>query len=482
MVCVDDMNDWVGCLGGYEGQLDQSHTPNIDRLARRGVLFTNAHASSPKCGPSRAAIFTGRVASSTGLYGNGEWIRPHLGKAVVTLPEHFMLNGYNAVGAGKVFHHTAGFNPPDQWTAFQNQIYDDPWDRPSRVTYPQVTFVPRPPGHPFNGIEPVLHEFDWGPIPGKPHDEYGDVRATDYIIANLHATASVQSRPNSKPFFLALGLFHPHLPWLTPARYFAPFEVDDMRMPEALASDTDDLPQAAFKFVNDQRSRWEAVQNAGKQKQMVQAYLASIAFADAQLGRVLDALEETGLADETIVVFWSDHGWHFGEKDHLMKSTLWEEATRVPLIVAGPGIETGASAEAVTLVDLYPTLVELCGLSPREQLDGLSLTPLLNNPAASRDRPALITFGRGNHAVRDERWRYIRYADGSGELYDHRHDPKEWRNLLAGDTADAYAPVVKRLARWIPQAEAPKAPGKGAYDFDWKTHTWTVKATGEVRR
>jgi arylsulfatase A-like enzyme len=243
------------------------------------------------------------------------------------------------------------------------------------------------------------------------------------------------------------------------------------------ADDLNDVPPAGQELAKARRSDFDTIRNAGRWRHALRAYLASISYADAQLGRVLDALDAGPHVDDTIVVLWSDHGWHLGEKHHWHKSTLWEEATRVPLVIRSPAHRPGVCDRPVSLLDLFPTLIELCQLTPLESLDGVSLVPLLRDPRVAWDRPAVIEFRRGNAAVRSDRYRYIRYADGSEELYDHRTDPHEWTNLA--DSAE-HAAVKRKLSRWIADRWAASAPTKGAFHFDPHTFTWTHKQTGKV--
>jgi arylsulfatase A-like enzyme len=272
--------------------------------------------------------------------------------------------------------------------------------------------------------------------------------------------AEYLARKHEKPFFLAVGLARPHLPWFVPRKYFDQYPAGSVALPEVKADDLEDVPPAARRMARPEGDHRDVVQN-GRWKEAVAAYLASIAFADAMLGRLLAALDASPHAPNTIVVFWGDHGWHLGEKQHWRKLTLWEEAARVPLIIAAPGVtRAGARCErTVSLLDLYPTLVELCGLAARPGLEGASLLPLLRDPAAARERPAVTTCGFGNHAVRTERWRYIRYADGSEELYDHEKDPNEWTNFAA---CQSRAETKKELARWLPERDAEPAPARPA--------------------
>lgn len=461
-ISVDDMNDWVGCLGGYPAGVQ---TPNIDRLARRGTLFTAAYCPSPKCCPSRTAILTGMMPHRTGIYDNNHWLRPYR-PDIVTMPAHFMAHGYHVAGAGKVFHHTAGFNPPDQWHEYFSQVFDDPWDRVDLSDYSAESRPMPPASVPLNGIQPPRHEFDWGSL-DKDESQYGDSLAVAWASEFL-------KRPREKPFFLAIGLFHPHLPWYAPRPYFDRYPRDSIRLPTVPNDDLDDVPAIGLKLAASGRDDFETVKRTNQWPAAVQAYLASISFADAQVGRLLDALDASPYAERTIIVFWSDHGWHLGEKQHWHKSTLWERATHVPLAIVAPGVAKAETRceRTVSLVDLYRTLGELCDLPAKDDLDGTSLVPLLRNPQMAWDRPALMTYQRGNHAVRNERWRYIRYADGGEELYDHRSDPNEWANLA---TKPEHTNVKRELARWLPSEDAPTAPPKSAYQFDPKTYTWRAR-------
>lgn len=459
LLSVDDMNDWVGCLRGYPGV----QTPNIDRLARRGVLFSNAHCASPLCNPSRTALLTGRAAHSTGVYNNDQYWRPAL-PDIVTLPMYFRRNGYHVAGAGKVFHHVAGFNPPDQWDEFKLQVFDDPWYRRTEW-YPWVKKIPAPPGHPFNGLTNFPGEFDWGVLPYR-EQEYGDMRAVDYA-------AQVLGRRHEKPFFLAIGLWHPHIPMFAPNNYFDLYPESKVRLPETRENDLADIPPVGQQMAAFRRDEHERIVREGKWREAVRAYLACISFADTMIGRVLSSLDASPHSRNTIVVFWSDNGWHLGEKQHWHKSTLWQRSTHVPLIFAGPGVrQTGRDrGQPVTLLDLYPTLVEMCGLPRKSDLEGTSLVPVLRDASAKRN-PAVITYLPGNHAVRTERWRYIRYRDGGEELYDCVNDPNEFTNI-AGESR--HADLKRELAKWMPKSSVPPVPERSRYDFDFATYTYRLR-------
>ncbi|MBK5294048.1 MAG: sulfatase [Acidobacteriia bacterium] len=458
-VSVDDMNDWVGCLRGYPGV----QTPNIDRLARRGVLFANAHCASPLCNPSRTALLTGRRPSTTGIYNNDQFWRPNL-PGVVTIPQYFKQNGYTVAGAGKVFHHTAGCNPPDQWDEFQLQVFDDPWYRRDEW-YPWNKRIPNPLGHPYNGLKNFQGEFDWGVLP-KEASEYGDQKAVDYGQRFL-------ARKHEKPFFLAVGLWHPHIPMFSPRQYYDLYPESKVKLPEIRADDLNDIPAVGREFAAFRRSEHERIVKEGKWKDAVRSYLAAISFADAMVGALVRTVEQSAYGSNTVLVFWSDNGWHLGEKQHWHKSTLWQRSTHVPLIISAPGMRGAGKArnQPVNLLDLYPTLVELCGLPGPKDLDGESLAPLLRDPAARRN-PTVSTYLPNNHAVRNERWRYIRYSDGGEELYDCVKDPNEFTNLAG---MPEHAGLKRDLAQWMPKASAASKPERDAFDFDFATYTFKPK-------
>ena len=437
-IAVDDLNDWIEPMGGHP----QANTPNFARLARRSTLFSRAYTAAPACNPSRAALMTGVAPYRSGVYQNDQAWRPAM-PDVETLPQAFMRNGYWAGGSGKIYH---GVYPdPASWHEY--------W--PSKSLQREAD--PLPPKRPANGISGT-DNFDWGPLEAATA-EMSDAKVAAWVAAKLGET-------HAKPFFLACGIFRPHLPWYVPRNYFRRFPLERIELPLVFNSDLADVPQAGVRMARPERDHASVVEH-GQWKRAVQAYLASMSFADDMLGRVLDALDESGYADNTIIVLWGDHGWHLGEKHHWRKFALWEEATRVPLMISvppgAPGLPEGTrdgaiSPRPVSLLDLYPTLLELAGLAPAGKLDGRSLVPLLRNPELPW-RPAVMTYGRLNHAVRSEDFRYIRYADGSEELYDHRADAMEWTNLAEDEL---YAEVKRDLAAWLPDTNAPERPEQPA--------------------
>lgn len=426
-IAVDDMNDWIGPFGGYEG----IKTPNIDKLAKKGVVFKRAYCSAPACNPSRASLLTGVRPSTSGVYHNNQPWRPVL-KDAVTLPQYFTANGYEVKGAGKIFHNS--FNDKASWP-----VYFD------------VPHSPEPPKKPVNGFA----NFDWSPVDVKDED-MGDFKVVNQGIDFF-------DKKHEKPFFLAIGLTRPHLPWYVPQKYYDQYPLSEIKRPKVTENDLADVPAAGVKIAKPNGDH-KFIKEHDQWEKAVQGYLASITFADGQIGRLLDALDKSQYAKNTIIVFFGDHGWHLGEKEHWRKFALWEEASRVPFIVYAPGISAlnRVSDRTVNLMDIYPTLVDLCKLPAKKELEGNSIAALLKNPAAQWKHPSVTTHGFGNHAVRSEKYRYIRYNDGSEELYDHDVDPLEWKNLAK---EPKYAAVKSELAKSLPTVNTKDAP--------------TVKESGE---
>ncbi len=420
-IAIDDLNDWIGCMGGHP----DAKTPNLDRLAKRGVLFTSAHCAAPACNPSRAALMTGILPSTSGVYKNGDPWRPLLPDAV-TIPQHFMANEYLAIGRGKIYHGSYPDKNPGAWDEYISKGSDPPADE----TNPRY-------GNPTSNIK-------WGPVIGTDED------MDDYKVATW-AGEQLQKQYD-RPFFLACGFYKPHLSWCVPQKYFDMFDPATITLPEMDENDLDDVPPEGINMAKP--NTHNTIVNKGEWANGVAGYLASGAFTDVQVGRVLDALDESPHRDNTIIVLWSDHGWHLGEKLHWKKFALWEEATHNLLMISAPGVTRGNQQcdRPVGLIDIYPTLIDLCGLSTNDALEGQSLLPLLKHPKAERERPALTTHGRLNHTIRSERWRYIRYYDGTEELYDHDNDELEWINLLWGSTIDPqHRAIANDLAQWLPE-------------------------------
>ncbi|HBS27898.1 MAG TPA: choline-sulfatase [Phycisphaerales bacterium] len=448
-IAVDDLNDWVGPLGGHP----QAKTPAMDRLARRGTVFTNAHTQAPLCNPSRASLLSGRRPSSTGLY----TLQPGV-RAVPALRDHVMLpqylagRGYRTFSTGKIYH-DGSIKPAERAREFEA------WGTNGPMPYPPQKFVATP--------DPIK-AMDWGIFPEN------DEQQADWQIADA-AIQYLKSAPADRPFFLAAGFRLPHVPCFASRKWFDLYPDETLAMPPVKADDRDDVPDFAWYLhwkLPEPRLSW--LQASAQWRPLVRAYLASISFMDSQIGRLLDALDASGHANRTIVVLWSDHGWHLGEKGISGKNTLWDRSTRVPLIFAGPRSFAAINAnqkctQPAELLDIYPTLIDLCGLPPREGLEGRSLVPQLKDAKASREQPAITTHNQGNHAIRTETWRYIRYADGSEELYDMAADPTEWTNLAADPK---HAERKKELARWLPKTDVPAAPGSAHRVLQNKDGIW----------
>ncbi len=426
---VDDMNNWIDVLEGHP-EMD-IHTPNLDRLAQSSVVFTNAHAPSPACAPSRTAIMTGVHPSRSGIMdnigGDGPVWRQHepLG-AVRTLEEFFKNRGYTTLGGGKIYHAQA---PP--WTT-DSQVEAENWDfyYPSPyITHPHQIRAPEEVIRPDHFTDRDWGSWwTWGPIPIK------EEKMADYHIAEW--VAHELRREREKPFFLAAGTWKPHDPWEVPQKYFDMYPMDEVTLPEYKVDDLEDT------FFHGRRFIHEWVLENDQRDNIVQAYAAAITFADAMIGKMLDALESSPHADDTIVVLWSDHGMHMGEKENWEKFTLWESSTHAPLMMKVPGLTDGGLQrdQPVSLLDIYPTLADLLGDEVPDHVDGQSLVPLFDDPEAERG-PVVSSYNFSwiedpevGHSVRSERYRYIYYPEtGLQELYDHRTDPAEWTNIAYRD-------------------------------------------------
>ncbi len=437
-LAVDDLNDWIGVLGGHS----HARTPNLDKLASEGILFNAAYCAAPLCHPSRTAIMTGLRSSTTGIYGNLTWFREHPDYAdLVTIPQYFRQHGYKAWTGGKIFHQAHGkFSDPESWDG--------------RYSTSAGTQPPAKDRQYRHGLRDKFENkilarlIDWGPI-DLPKEETRDWKTAE-------GAATFLSQNHEKPFFLACGIYRPHLPWYAPQEFFDMHPVAEIEEPPFMENDRDDIPARGRVMAG---VEFDIIRKAGKWKEGIQGYLAATSFADACIGHVLDALNASDYKDNTIVVLWGDHGYHIGEQHHWAKSALWQQTTRTPLMVKVPKALGGQSGQLcerpVSLVDLYPTLIDLCGLPAKEGLDGRSFAPLVHKPTSAWPYPAVIThspFWHGvNHAVRSDRFYYIRYRDGGEELYDMVDDPNQWKNL-AGDSG--YADQITELKKWLPRKNA----------------------------
>ncbi|MCB1036297.1 MAG: sulfatase [Acidobacteria bacterium] len=422
LIVFDDLNDWIEPLGGHP----DAKTPEFNRLAKTALVFENAHADAPACNPSRTALLSGLRPSTTGVYLNGQ---PYLAAlpGSYTLVEFFKAYGYRTMGAGKVFHtYGAGKNA---------------WDEYARKG-----------GDPEPEAEHQDHLFDekhfaWGPVDASIGD-MSDTRTAKTVAAWLQ-------KPEKAPFFMAVGFHKPHLPWYVPKKLFERYPIDEVTLPVHIDHDLDDVPEIAQRLARTKEHL--RIVRAKAWDDATQAYLASVTFSDLMLNTVMKALRRGPHADNTIVVITSDHGFHLGEKDHWGKYSLWRQATRIPLVMMVPGAKASGktSPRPVTLVDLYPTLAELCGLPQPQNLDGTSFAPLFENPTQRWAHVALTNHRRGNYSVRNENWTYIRYSDGTEELYNLKKDPHEWENL-AGSLSSGR--MKRILGEHIPKSDAPYAP------------------------
>ncbi|TWT75250.1 Choline-sulfatase [Allorhodopirellula solitaria] len=439
---IDDLNDWTGCLAGHP----QAKTPNIDRLAAGGVLFRNAHCSSPSCNPSRTAVMTGMPCYRSGLYDNRQRMRTVLPDAEL-IPRYFSRHGYWSAGSGKILHYFIDQNSWDDY--FPDRSTENPFPR---TLYPENRPVSLPRGGSWQYVE-----TDWGPLDVSDEEFGGDWLVSDWIGKQLR-------RQHDKPFFLACGIYRPHEPWFVPKKYFDQFPLEEIQLPPGYrADDLDDLPPAGRK--RGPNRYFEHILQEDQWKRGVQGYLASIAFADAMVGRVLDALEQGPNADNTIVVLWSDHGWHLGEKQHWQKYTAWRLCSRVPLIIQAPrgvpGLPQGTTAgqicdQPVSLASLYSTLTDIAGLPPKEGSTEPSLVPILKDPESAWPHVAITHLQRpNNYGISGKRYRYIHYDNGDEELYDIQMDPYEWTNLaddpaFAAQKASLRARAPHDFAQFVP--------------------------------
>lgn len=441
LIC-DDLNCDLGCYGHPFVK-----TPNIDRLATRGVRFENTYCQYTLCGPSRASMMCGLYPDQTLVRRNGDHIRDHVPN-VQTMSQMFRNAGYIATRIGKIFH----YGVPAQ---IGTDGIDDPasWDR---------TINPR-------GRDKDEEDLIFSVKPG----EYGgymswlaaegvDEEQTDGIAATTAAQLIEEYVKQDRRFFLAVGLFRPHTPYVAPRKYFDLYPVESIQVPHVTDGYLETLPPPAQESLTKKPEHYHISEELARQA--IQAYHASITFADAQIGRILDALERSGAADNTIVVFTSDHGYHMGEHGHWLKTTLFENAARIPLIIAGPGVTAAGQSTTsfAELVDLYPTLGDLAGVSPPSYLSGVSLAPILKDPSAQPRTSAMTQLKDCNHTIRTADFRYTEWGDGGRdgvELYDRRSDPEEMVNLASHPD---YAATATRLAKLLhARIEAGRTPPEG---------------------
>lgn len=420
-IAIDDLNHWVGHLGRNA----QTRTPNIDRLAKEGVAFTQAYCTAPACNPSRASLMSGLRPSSTGCYLNQQNWRSGVSEDRL-LNTVFMRAGYRVYGAGKIYH--GAKDRGGEWTDY----------------FSGVGQTHRHPDAKNEGVDGLK----FYPA-AEEDDEMPDYKVVSYALERLQ-------EKSDEPMFLAVGLVKPHLPFSVPKKWYDKFPLDSIELPPFHADDLDDVPRAGIEMAKPNGDHAK-IQESGRWNEAVQAYLATIAFCDSQIGRLLDGLEQSPYRDNTIVVLWSDHGWSLGEKSHWRKFALWEEPTRTVFVWKVPGVTRpgGVCERAVDYSCIFPTLCQLTDAPAPKGLDGVSIVPLLENPQATWDVPAITTQGFNNHTVRSNDWRYIRYADGSEELYDEKADPLEHKNLAE---SPEFAEQKAALAKYLPQKNAKNLP------------------------
>jgi iduronate 2-sulfatase len=426
-ISVDDMNNDLGCFGH-----PVIKSPNIDRLASRGITFINTYCQFPLSSPSRSSVLTGYRPDKTRVFDLTYHFRQDM-PDVITLPQMFINNGYYVARVGKVYHYgnpgDIGTNGLDDKVSWFERINPAGRDKTS-LELDLINYTPE------RGLGAAMSYLS---------DEKGtDIEHTDGKVAT--EAIKLLEKHKNEPFFIAAGFYKPHCPWITPSKYFGLYKLADMSLPKISQETRKDYPELAlastqpwpyFGITSDQAMECKL------------AYFAAISFVDAQIGRLLDALESLGLSENTIIVFWSDNGYHLGEHGLWFKQSCFEESAKIPLIISAPGLKTAGQIcnKPVELVDIYPTLAELSGLKPPNDLDGFSLSPLLQNPLSDWAHPAYTQTQRGNtpgHSIRTEGWRYTEWGFGKMgvELYNEETDPQELNNL-AGNPK--YADIIKKM-------------------------------------
>ncbi len=528
LIMCDDLNDYVAGFGGHP----QAQTPSLERLARDGVSFTQAHCNAPICAPSRASMFTGIYPHHSGCYGFDKWDQYEVLRNSRTIMDHFRANGYHTLGTGKLMHHMKR----SEWSQVGNQADYGPFafDGEERVAHPDTPA-------PFNVIGTI--DGSYGPLVNLEDRTFPDgksyswqtggwnqnrrLRVTsqddrDPTADELNETWAVEQierlgrQRNGKPFFMGVGFLRPHTPLIVPQRFFDQFPVDSLELPLIKQDDADDTHSASARGNLDDspEKRDQKPADIGSYyfqqlvasypsqdealRHFIQAYLACVAAVDEHIGKILDALDRSGLADNTIVIVTSDHGWGMGEKDYLYKNSLWQESTRIPLVVRMPGNAQGWTIEQpVSLIDVYPTLIDLCGLTgdtkkneKGHELDGHSFAPYLRDADAKTwagPPEVLTTLYKWNrvydpadqsYSLRGKDWRYIRYRTGKEELYHTAVDGHEWDNLTDDPRyEDRLVDFRRRLAArlpepgFVPPQAKPKQTAKAKpklSDQEWK--------------
>lgn len=478
-ISVDDWNDWIGAYGGDH----QAKTPNLDRLAKRGVSFRNAHTSAVYCAPSRTSLMTGMNPSTSGCYSDEPHFAPQNDPEIKDIAMWFRDNGYYVNGGGKLYHHMPGFIDMRGWDDYfiwdaehkkdgwrLNAWHGDNAPLPDKLPCSEMAeYLLKNSKHKTNNR--VNSHMEWGPLNNGDEEKMADTICANWAANFLRSKAA----PEGKPFFLGFGLYAPHKPNFVPQKYFDMYPLSELETPRMHKGDLDDLPinLKARQLKKKQRID-QPLRKLKEGKKAVQGYLAALSYADAMVGRVLDALAESPYADNTIIVLWSDNGYHLGEKGHWAKHTLWERTSNVPFIWAGPGIAKGEVVDTTaSLLDTYPTLIELCGLPKNNTLEGKSLATTLKSPAKAKDRTVLQT-DFDSYAVINQTWRYVLHSDGEEELYQVSVDPQEHNNLSA---VPKYRQQMDQLAKSIPTDPAPqgKTPRDLKLKVDGDKFHWTER-------
>ena len=437
MISIDDLNDWVSCLDGHP----QAKTPNLDKLASQGVLFANAHCQSPVCNPSRASLMTSLYPETTGIY----FLSPTLNRVpdladVTTLPERFENEGYEVAAAGKLFHSAEAKEYFKEWAGSMGGFGPMPKKK-----------ISQPHGHPL---------WDWGAFPEKD-EMMPDVKLANWAVDRLAAL------DGEKPFLLAVGFYRPHVPMFVPKKWMDMHPREKIKLPLIVEDDLDDISPYAMDLTRAKHvaPTQEWMKESGEWDHAVQSYLASVTFVDDCVGKVLGALDKSPHRDNTIIVLFSDHGFHLGEKDRWAKRSLWEDGTRVPMVIVAPGMAKGrVTKKPVELIDLFPTLLDLVGAEPDATHEGQSLRPLLSQQVGEWPHLARTSFGPENVTLRSERYRYIRYADGSEEFYDHETDPHEWTNLAKDPKSrEQMDALAKQLPKEFASVLGTRSTGHAAF-------------------
>ncbi|WP_281990625.1 sulfatase [Aquimarina aggregata] len=424
---VDDLNHWVEFIK----RNDQVKTPNLNRLVKRGVSFTKAYSPGTSCSPSRTAIMSGMRPSTSGSYKNKDNWKDYV-KEGTALNHILKNNGYNTYATGKIYHN-------------QNGDYPSGWTENYRAKVKKHSS----PNSKFKSKDRKSEGYSTIVKTTVTDTDISDWYMVDYCKEKL-------MQKHDKPFFLACGFIKPHLPWIVPQKYYDMYPLEDIKIPPYLKNDLDDIPPTGKRIGYGVNEHKKIVEN-NNWKIAVQSYMATISYMDMNLGRLLDAVEESPYKDNLVIVLFGDHGWHLGEKSHWRKFTLWEEGSHTPLIWSIPGVtpKNKLCDKPVDLMSLFPTICELAKISRPSYVEGTNIMPLLKNPNTLWDKVAITTHDLNKHAIRSEHWRYIKYSNNSEELYNHKNDPYEFENIAALPEMKF---VKEKLKSYLPKTNTPSLP------------------------